>query len=320
MSLALRIIASTEIARAICLGDFFRAPEPEKARILWNSGIHDAGVQFYTTDARLDRASAENVARKNAGTGTRAFAFGPCPEEKSGPPSTISSTSARSWMAFFQAPAELKVRGDRFEIPGGDACANFVVRSVTVTGPSQSVDRAADGSWKIPPQDGLVTVTCSHDRAGSPDAARQGPELWYSVPSGKGPAPMNPVPGSLFAWINEARKLENLHPLSPIRLRHAPDLSKAQTSLHDRKKLREIAALARNQQKLSLVGEDRVIARSTEDAAWLLWNSPRHRDLLLSKDARSIMVQETKNKPDDKRQGTITSSLLLFSPCATCKR
>jgi hypothetical protein len=314
VSLALRIVASTEIARAICLGDFFRAPEPEKARILWNSGIHDAGVQFFTTDAQLDPTTAEKTARQNAGAETRSFAFGSCPAGKS------EARSPSTWIAFFLAPAPVKLHDDRMEIPGGDSCASLIVRSVTARGPSQIIDRRPDGSWQFPRQDGVVTVTCSHDSAQIQRAAYKGPELWYAIPTGKGPASRVPAEKSLITWINQVRKLENLEPLKSVKLRRAPDLSRDETPLHDRKKLREIAVLARNQQKLSLVGEDRVIARSTEDAAWLLWNSPRHRDLLLSKDARSIMVQETINKPDDKRQGTITSSLLLFSPCAACKR
>ncbi|NDE15556.1 hypothetical protein EBZ80_11565 [bacterium] len=314
MSLALRIIASTEIARAVCLGDFFRATEPEKAHMMWDAGVYDAGVKFFTTESRLDNATAGIVAREKSGAGVRAFGFGTCPDGKSG---------ARSWIAFFPSAVAANVKNENLILPEAKDCTDLVVRFVGPSGPSQSVDRVSDGRWKLPRQNGIVTATCSHDGAAGKKPSRMGPELWFSIPTRQGPA--STVPDSEFlketnppqdfkrtlaTWINKVRERENLGPLRQISLADAPDLSKSATPLHDRKLMSQLAAIALKVEQLALTGEDRVLARSAQDAAWLLWNSPRHRDLLLSVNSNSILIQTT----TDTATGMTTASLLLFSP------
>jgi len=314
VSLALRIIASTEIARAICLGGFFRATEPEKARIMWDAGVYDAGVQFFTTESRLDDAIAGNIAREKSGTWVRAFGFGACPDGKSG---------ARSWIAFFPSAVAANVKNENLILPETKDCTDLMVRFVGPSGPSQTIDRVSDGRWKLPRQNGIVTATCSHDGAAEKKPSRMGPELWFSIPTRKGPA--STVPDSEFlkdtnppqafkrtlaTWISKVRERENLGPLRQISLTDAPDLSKSATPLHDRNLMAQLDAIARKIEQLALTGEDRVLARSAQDAAWMLWNSPRHRDLLLSANSNSILIQTT----TDAATGMTTASLLLFSP------
>ena len=314
MSLALRIIASTEIARAVCLGDFFRATEPEKARIMWDAGVYDAGVQFFTTGSSLNDTTAADVAKEHGRKGVGSFAFGTCPDSKSGP---------RTWIAFFPSPVAATIVDDLLNVPAKGACEELMVRSVGLTGPSQKVGNVSGGRWKLPRKNGIVTVTCSHDAPTAKKPSRTGPELWFSIPTGKGPA--STVPGDEFlkdanqtqdfkralaTWINKVRDLEGLTTLRQVSLPDAPDLSKSATPLHDRKLMAKLRAIARKHEELALTGEDRVIARSLQDAAWLLWNSPRHRDLLLSVSSRSILVQTT----TDAVTGMTTASLLLFSP------
>jgi hypothetical protein len=54
---------------------------------------------------------------------------------------------------------------------------------------------------------------------------------------------------------------------------------------HDRLLLKKTAALLEDTAKLRLIGEDRVKGKDAHAMAWLWWNSPRHRSLILNTEA-----------------------------------
>lgn len=316
--LALRILMSTEFARAICLGEFFMAPEPEKAKILWDAKIYDASVAFFTVDQKID----ESIARKFAGTGasreTKSFSFGACPVEKVGP-----TKSDKSWLAIFTAPASAIIIGEKLIIPLPSPCAATSVRWVGTAGVSRGLEKirekSEDGGWLLPAKDGIVTVTCGHDQP-SVKASDLGPELWFSIPTGKGPpntvphqkllGPSKDPQKAFLAWINAVRDDEKKVPLKMLdeasALAGVPDLTSKSTPFHDRDNLKKIKKLAREKLGLEMIGEDRVVAATLLDSAWLFWNSPRHRDLLLSQKSSRALIQINTKKG-------ITLSAVLFA-------
>ncbi len=308
--LALRILMSTEVARAICLGDFFMAPEPEKAKILWDAGIYDASVTFFTVDQRLDEATARKLALGAASNETRSFSFGNCPADKN---ADLKKTE-KTWLALFTAPAAAKISGSDLKIDGSSTyCTETSLRWVGTSGPSR------DLTWKLPTQDGVATFTCGHDQPGA-KTSDLGPELWFSIPTGKGPAinaPHQELLGkttdpekSFVFWINSVRAEEKKLPLEIVDVKSGlhgfPDLMSKSTPFHDRNALRSLKKLGRKKLGLELTGENRVVAATLTDAAWLFWNSPRHRDLLLDTSSTHALIQSNTKKG-------IVMSVVLFS-------
>ncbi|MEY4631096.1 MAG: hypothetical protein RIQ81_1216 [Pseudomonadota bacterium] len=312
-ALALRILTSVEIARAVCLGDFFHLDEAAKARALWSSGIHDADVDFFTATTPLTESAARQALAKHSASNRRSFAFGECPTENK-----KRGQSPRAWVAAFRAPTAPIIEGEKIALPPGTGCRDFFVRSLGPAGRSSGVQVQMDGKFAIPAADGTVTVTCSHDEKDK-TISRHGPELWFAFPAGKGPAAEVPGRNSILAqkdpaagfivWINHLRAIEKLPPVEPVTFKGAPNLTRNATALHDRKQLAKIADLAKKQHGLTLSGEDRVMAKTRDDAMWLLWNSPRHRDLLLAPEATQIMVQASQNN----EHGLLITSLIFFS-------
>lgn len=142
--------------------------------------------------------------------------------------------------------------------------------------------------------DGVVGVTCQ------PKAPRwRGPTLWYLIPTGQGPAesvpegevfaeaPAMPVADLLAAWVNRVRLKEGLKALEfKAELTEQAGLLSVDGSLsHDRAMLKKTAKLLEETAQIKLLGEDRVRATDAMTMAWLWWNSPRHRHLILNDEA-----------------------------------
>lgn len=140
-----------------------------------------------------------------------------------------------------------------------------------------------------PLESGTIALTCYPKE---PDW--QGPVMWYFAPVKSGPNASVPMAemlygkrelrNNLLAWINAVRQQEKLKPLSAgdkhlnmhaQSLTHHPDL------LHDRRELASIAELLKSRGR-TFLGENRYQGQSNLELAWLLWNSPRHRALILS--------------------------------------
>lgn len=128
---------------------------------------------------------------------------------------------------------------------------------------------------------GTLSITCW------PIASKQiGPKLWYLLPLGKGPldqAPLSSATTPLVQWINAIRQKEGLDSLkfdNPIWKRAAESLMHSGNIEHNQNDNQHVAhELA--QKGLVFMGEERSIGQTEQEMAWLLWNSPRHRQLLL---------------------------------------
>jgi len=276
--LALRILMSIDVARAICLGDFFTAPEPEKARILWDAGIYDASVNFFTVDQKVDEPTARKFAIGAASTQTRSFSFGHCPSETG----DLKKTE-KSWLALFTAPTATKITGNRLKIGGLSSCAEMSARWVGPSGVGSPLEKKGNdskaGFWQLPAKDGVATITCGHDQPRT-KTSDLGPELWFSIPTGKGPTNRLPhqelltdAPDpkkSFMTWINSVRADEKRLALERIdeetSMPGVPDLTTASTPLHDRKALLRLKESGNKKLGLELTGENRVVAATLADA------------------------------------------------------
>jgi uncharacterized protein YkwD len=127
-----------------------------------------------------------------------------------------------------------------------------------------------------------------------------GPVLWYLTPLFGGPQTLPPesealshgeLSRSLALWINKIRYKEGLKALHFDRDLEifAGFLAKNGSLMHDRYQLKSIFHKMKDSH-VSPLGEDRVRAPDALTMAWLLWNSPRHRGLLLSPEATAIGV------------------------------
>lgn len=146
---------------------------------------------------------------------------------------------------------------------------------------------------------GTASLTCL------PRSKNTGPKLWYLFPIKGGPDFLVPHEGlfvgsnrlvqQLTGWLAKIRldlRLSALEFNNPkinalsqeLRLRHSPN--------HDRFELRKLkeSFLAEGYRFL---GENRVIGKSLKEVAWLLYHSPRHRSLLLNRDAKVVGIKHT---------------------------
>lgn len=250
-------------------------------------GIHDAQI-----DARLVESVAGNfvsarmLTKKAKALASmkhfHGYALGICGERK-------------GWVAAIPAPAPLSSTGTGFTYD-----LNALKRSCR----AYRVDYAAlhgGTSVKVPTSGsidakklgaGMVEVTCQ------PSFPRWiGPVVWYLAPtSGQFAAMTSDRKTSasdsqtLSAWISAVRKNESLEPLvSSDALANAAELLSIDTSVtHNRSNTDGLRSRVKASSSLEILGELRVRGQNVDDLIWMLWHSPRHRDLILANKATNI--------------------------------
>lgn len=151
---------------------------------------------------------------------------------------------------------------------------------------------------------GVISITCQPRYP-----AWQGPVLWYLVPVKEGASSQIPESQALQhespitalqQWVNAVRKSEGLNTLADTHPRMqwlSEQLLKNSTIRHNRKLL-EQAQKALKKNNARLVGENRVKAENLSQMAWLLWHSPQHRRLILSKEATHFSVASQQMKQE----------------------
>lgn len=322
----------TEIARAVCSGSFFHATAAQKAQLLWASKIYDAGVEFHLADEQLTATSARELADSLQHPGIRAFSFGECPQLKG-----KSKQSRKAWLALFPARHSAEINAKRqLAVTVDDECATLSANFAGTDGRMKKLVPKNHGNWPLPEADGVVSVTCGFDSARGPkqdntkpektnqNKRSRGPELWYTVPTGRGPnltvPHQNVLTGNskirvlsdeneaLVKWINRIRGDLGLKPIVKLQLDGQSELLQNPTQLHDRKVLQRMNQVA-NKKNLGLTGEDRAVGSNLTDVAWLLWNSPRHRELLMNNRATHAVVASKKTPPPAQQ---LILSLMLF--------
>ncbi len=282
------------------LGPLMCANQPPDSKTLWQMGIFDAQMEglrlsseVYGKDVLLATARKKSriLARMRHFGG---HAYGVCSDGSRAwglavpSPEAISPLSERGRVTL--PVASLKARCESFRVDfanenGGQPKAIQLVKN-------ESAVISAMGR-------GVLSITCQ------PKTPHwQGPVLWALMPSSKGldfkvPDLLESQPRSiddgLSHWIGQIRAKEGLAPLiihSELQ-RYAELLAIDGSLRHNRTQLNVVARKLRNT-TISPLGEDRVRARDLASMVWLLWNSPRHRGLLLDPAASSLGIG-TKN-------------------------
>lgn len=188
---------------------------------------------------------------------------------------------------------EAKCKGYRIDFaPAGVAPVRHLYTSSPQWNSSYKINEAALGN-------GMVSLTCLPR---NPDWL--GWVLWYLAPTGSGPWAEFPLSEMIPAgqrnanlvlpWVNAVRTQLQLPELQSgiddqAHARAISVLSVSKNVHHNRKLLGDISRMLAPQYKLN--GEDRVRGSSLREILWLLWNSPRHRELILNPTATHLTLR-----------------------------
>lgn len=247
----------------------------------WQDNLYDAGLILQTLHAShpLQLATIAALARKLAKTHHHhGYSYGLCPQQP-----------ALAWISSLPAPAPLQALPTGWRIPLAlyqQHCKKLTLDFAPLHG--KVAQLSLQPLLLRPQQEGVLSLTCYPVKS-----KKLGPQLWFLLPTdpklGVTPTPFVSslaanTAAALPQWINRLRqeaKLTALQLQSTGPLQEAANLLTRHFSLeHNRRLLRQVGSALRAQQWLPL-GENRVIARSVEELAWLLWFSPRHRSLIL---------------------------------------
>ena len=269
---------------------------------LWRHGIFDAGARVYLlgpkgASQQLEKA-AQSMARKNYHKG---YSFGKCAKN-------------RYWIVTTPSPIAFKQEGEIMRLKAQDLhsyCKWFRIdyAHAQYGRPRKlfkSKDQKVEKSLLINTtllERGSLSITCKPKKP-----TWLGPVLWSLAPVKKGPLEKaflagsveQKAPKALENWINLVRVNTDLGPLSSTEaFSHItkPLISKNLSIRHHRKDIRKVSREIKKQ-KGRFLGENRVKADSFEEAAWLLWNSPRHRSLLLHSKATHLATMAKRVKSE----------------------
>lgn len=279
------------------------SPQSSIADIL-GYGIFDAGIQFLILDSKKPLShpklnhAAQKITRDHDHLG---YAYGFCAKNS-------------YWIATTPAPVRIERTRKKIILPLRELaryCRRYRVdfaeadfgrpRSILKTPVEKGTHKAHISTTLLPR--GSMSLSCE------PRPSQTVPSLlWALWPINKGPYDAPPLikqfddkADNLFLWSNQIRDLMGLPPLALKaealeQIAHSL-LKKNPTIHHNRKAIKKVAHELKRQ-KGRFIGENRVRARSFSDAAWLLWNSPPHRSLLLHKRATHLATASRKVNHD----------------------
>ena len=285
---------------------------PPTIRELWQADIFDAQLQGHFMTAKKGLQATPELLAKAATilaerTSHNGFYYGSCPQTLTG--WAITSPAPGDYLkradnhSLFLAWSSVRPYCHEAHIDYVAAAAGRARSLMVLTQKDQSRDITIDDTLLA---DGTISVTC-YPQYGK----NLGPELWFLAPVKAGPPVQPPsveyLPkaedddiSSILPWINDLRATAKLSPLTELaknRKRHIDTalLAHNVTVHHDISHLQSVQAMLRKSGGI-FVGEDRVKGDNLREMAWLLWNSPRHRDLLLSAKADSLAVSRINDK------------------------
>ncbi len=289
---------NTKLSALICSNANLNAPTAA-----WKLGVFDAQISgqkiVKTSGGTLGASDLEATAQALADQHNhRGVSYGTCPD-------------GSGWVASLPAPQPIQMlTKNALQIPSlalANECQKVRVDFAAAKGGRPRNIRLPalkqtqkDLSININfLSDGVLSVVCLPKQP-----AWQGNTLWSLVPIKRGPAAAPPFakkfannklpdPKKFLAWINAVREQEHLSPLTFSQHRATSAATKLLASTmtinHDRTQLKTVTKeLA--QAKIKFIGENRVMGSSTAELYWLLWNSPPHRELLLSPRANTLAL------------------------------
>lgn len=253
------------------------------ANNFWGDGIFDASLQIHllkrTDTGVLEDASLRDYAismmKNNFHHG---YAFAIC-------------SSDLAWVASVPAEKALQVKDKQVSLPWAhmqNICKTIEGNFIQLGhGQSESVG-LKNGKMRLnsyPP--GVFSITCTPRVPGW-----VGPILWYLFPndSSEKKVPFfellrdgNSSKLAMERWIN---RLRSEHELKTFEFSNrwmkegARNIGLSRKLFHERDRMDQVRQFLKKY-GIKAGGEDKAIAGSVEELAWLLWFSPRHRDLLL---------------------------------------
>lgn len=273
----------------------------------WKNGIYDAQIEGQTLQsqehqniplAKLTKAS-RLLADRHYHHG---YSSGFCPNGKAW---VVTTPGARALHKMNEKAYQL----DTKEV--ATYCREFYLDFAPAEkGPPRKLNLPEDfdGSQKLTIttdllESGVISLTCLPK-----ENHWQGPVVWYLAPVKKGPRKFVPhtklltaqnnlknPSSNMLQWVNAIRADEKLPPLQELPTTYTKPLKNLVASrsiVHDRLLLKDVQKQLKVR-SATFLGENRVKGRQTTDMAWLLWNSPRHRSLLLNEKATHISTQLT---------------------------
>ena len=279
---------------------------------LWQAGIYDAQLQAHfmtpkpgmiASDQLMGRAAAILAERASH----NGFDYGLCPAQSSGwvitSPAAGDFVQRKNPQSILLSWSAVRPYCQEAHIDYVAAASGRARNLLVLTHADLSREIKLDATLLA---DGTISVTC-YPLYGK----NLGPELWYLVPVKEGPPAVTPgsetlaqtealYAPTLLRWINELRASAGVAAVSPLANSHARRLDRrllAQNDSihHDIQHLKSVQTMLQRSGG-AFIGEDRVKGQDLSEMAWLLWNSPRHRDLLLNTKADSLAVSQINDK------------------------
>ena len=259
---------------------------------LWDRGLSDAQIEGRLLERRFGQEpnllSAQRKARSIAQMRRyQGYAYGKCHD-------------GRAWALALPAPSPIRRQDTTLHIPVSaltSGCETWRIDYAQNSGgDSIRLEHLTDKIDTKTLAPGILSVSCQPRKP-----SWQGPVQWFLTPIGAPPSANVPseeilrtgknAEKGIIAWINHLRvKLKRAVLVSRIELIHEAGILAIDRSLTHNRKLLRAASSNLSSQNLNFLGENRVKGRNVQEIAWLLWHSPRHRDLLLHKDARLIGI------------------------------
>ncbi|NRA67852.1 MAG: hypothetical protein HRU19_25450 [Pseudobacteriovorax sp.] len=287
------------------LGPIICQNSEHSVQAFWDNELFDARVQVHkfrlkSATKKHNTEKLRNHAKQLAiRDGHKGFAFGVCDQRIVW---IATTTFAESVLASKDGQLEVKLE------PSFSTC-----RKVTIDYISYE-DRRSRLIWRsrmpiesnpspvLSPkilQPGTISITCFHkDR-------NWGPQLLAMAPVGQ----VKEIPFhhelqsgdlALATWINKIRSRFSLNSLaqelSPLATTASKLVSGEKLSIRHNRKIIEEQRNFLSEFAIRFLGENRVIGRSRAELAKLLWLSPRHRSLLLNKNATHMAISTQNSK------------------------
>ena len=113
---------------------------------------------------------------------------------------------------------------------------------------------------------------------------------------------------TFISWLNSVRSLYSMRPLRANAKVNSASKRLVYPSINHNRKLLNLVKNTLKKDKINLIGENRFIGKDIHDAAKQFWISPRHRSLLLNKNANEISVIKKATKSGNLIVLTVASS------------
>ena len=267
-----------DLSDAFCHGDF-------SFRTMWSAGLYDAQVEGLI----LKASDGKPIPVKTAMVRARELAK----ETKKPGYAAGSCKDGSAWAVVFPSSYAIEVKKSSLNLSRYSALCPGKLE-VSFSEAEKGVSKQLIGKknlYEWPGAPGFISVVCV-------DKARGPLEILLAPVAGAKPT----APGlkdltkgsdtdKTLAWINNVRIQNQRNPVIPVGdlNQTAKTLAEHAEVAHDMKLLADESVRLRSKH-LTLLGEDRVKAKTLDEALTLLWISPSHRDLLLSEKAVGVGI------------------------------